>query len=147
MEKKKKRIRRTPEQIAKDNALKEQSKSIGLGDVVEAITTVTGIKSLVKFIAGEDCGCDERKERLNNLFSARKQPKNCLTETQYNYLGTFFALNSKGTIKLKPSEQNELNKIHSHVFNVRNEMSNCEGCVRKIVSELKTIYDNYEVQE
>ncbi len=32
-----------------------------MGDAVEIVTEATGIKSLVKFIAGEDCGCEERK--------------------------------------------------------------------------------------
>ena len=44
----------------------QQSK--GLGDTIEKITESTGIKRIVKTIAGDDCGCDERKEKLNNLF-------------------------------------------------------------------------------
>jgi hypothetical protein len=40
----------------------------GLGDTVEAITTATGIKLLVKVFAGDrDCGCGERKDKLNEL--------------------------------------------------------------------------------
>lgn len=43
----------------------------GLGDTVEAFTTATGIKAIVK--AGskafnKPCGCDERKKTLNDLF-------------------------------------------------------------------------------
>ena len=47
---------------------KHEKASKGLGDTVEKITTATGIKKAVKFIAGEDCGCDERKEKLNKVF-------------------------------------------------------------------------------
>ena len=36
--------------------------SKGLGDTVEKITKATGIEKVVKFIAGEDCGCDKRKD-------------------------------------------------------------------------------------
>ena len=43
-------------------------KSKGLGDSIEKFTKATGIKKLVKAVAGEDCGCDKRKEILNNLF-------------------------------------------------------------------------------
>ena len=43
-----------------------------LGDIVERITTITGIKWIVKKIWGESCGCNERKEALNNLFIDRK---------------------------------------------------------------------------
>ena len=40
-------------------------KSKGLGDTIAKITKATGIKAVVKFIAGDDGGCDERQEYLN----------------------------------------------------------------------------------
>ena len=51
-----------------------QNKSKGLGDDIEKITEATGIKKVVKWAFGEDCGCDERKEKLNKLFKY-KQPE------------------------------------------------------------------------
>jgi hypothetical protein len=44
-------------------------KSKGLGDTVEKITTATGIKNVVEKVSkatGKDCGCNKRKEILNN---------------------------------------------------------------------------------
>jgi hypothetical protein len=41
-------------------------KHYGFGDTVHAITKATGIEKVVKAVAGEDCGCNERKEMLNN---------------------------------------------------------------------------------
>ena len=41
-------------------------KHYGFGDTVQAITKATGIEKVVKAVAGEDCGCNERKEKLNN---------------------------------------------------------------------------------
>ncbi len=38
-----------------------------LGDLIELITTYTGIKWLVKKIWGEDCGCDESQKQLNDI--------------------------------------------------------------------------------
>tara|TARA_R110000823_G_scaffold227279_2_gene354657 strand:- start:295 stop:435 length:141 start_codon:yes stop_codon:yes gene_type:complete len=41
-----------------------------LGDFIEKITTYTGIKWLVKKISkltGKDCGCDDRKNKLNDV--------------------------------------------------------------------------------
>ena len=38
-----------------------------LGDLIELITTYTGIKWLVKKIWGDDCGCDDRKNSLNDV--------------------------------------------------------------------------------
>jgi len=43
---------------------------LGLGDIVERVTKVTGIKFIVeKFseITGEDCGCEKRKDALNKI--------------------------------------------------------------------------------
>jgi len=42
-------------------------KSKGLGDTVEKITKITGVKKVVEMIT-DDCGCDKRKEKLNKLF-------------------------------------------------------------------------------
>lgn len=44
-------------------------KSVGLGDTIEKITKSTGIKSVVDKVSeltGKDCGCKERKEKLND---------------------------------------------------------------------------------
>ena len=44
-------------------------KSKGLGDTIEKITAATGIKKVVEKVAnttGKDCGCNKRKEVLNN---------------------------------------------------------------------------------
>ena len=38
---------------------KKSQKAEGLGDVVEKITEATGINKAVKWLAGDDCGCDE----------------------------------------------------------------------------------------
>ena len=38
-----------------------------LGDLIERITYYTGIKWLWKKVFGNDCGCDERQESLNDV--------------------------------------------------------------------------------
>lgn len=41
----------------------------GMGDVIEKVTTSTGIKKIVDTVSkitGKDCGCNKRKEALNN---------------------------------------------------------------------------------
>ena len=52
------------------NTLKKKSK--GLGDTIDKITTVTQFKKLVNEVLGEDCGCNERKEKLNKIFPYKK---------------------------------------------------------------------------
>jgi hypothetical protein len=46
-------------------------KSKGLGDTIEKLTTVTGIKKVAETISkvtGKDCGCGKRKDALNRAF-------------------------------------------------------------------------------
>tara|TARA_R110000868_G_scaffold338779_1_gene599530 strand:- start:805 stop:996 length:192 start_codon:yes stop_codon:yes gene_type:complete len=47
----------------------------GLGDTIAAIMEATGVKSVVKAIAGDDCGCDARQQKLNELFPYGKSEK------------------------------------------------------------------------
>lgn len=46
----------------------ERKKSKGLGDVVEKVTTATGIKKVVEKVSGGDCGCAKRRDTLNRMF-------------------------------------------------------------------------------
>jgi hypothetical protein len=118
---------------------KPSTPSQGLGDTIEKITTATGIKALVKFIAGEDCGCEERKQKLNELFNYKKVL--CLTESEYNYLEKFFKTNGEN---VKPTTQKELYAIHDRVMQLkRPTLSACPDCVRQMISNLKRIYENY----
>ena len=42
-------------------------KSRGLGDSIEKVMIVTGIKKVVEMVT-KDCGCQERKEYFNRVF-------------------------------------------------------------------------------
>jgi hypothetical protein len=127
-----KRQRRTKAQI-------EASK--GLGDTIEKITEATGIKAAVKFLLGEDCGCDERKEKLNKLFPYNKP--NCLTEKEYITLKTFFE-NRGNRDTITPNEQSNLLPIYSRVFNVRQQPTSCGSCWQEIITKLNKIVNEYE---
>ena len=51
------------------------NKSKGLGDTIEKITKVTGIKSILEGAARvvkKDCGCGKRKDTLNKMFPYKK---------------------------------------------------------------------------
>jgi hypothetical protein len=120
----------------KPRTRKPQSK--GLGDTVEKVLQATGIDKVAKFIMGEDCGCEERKQKLNTLFPYNKPE--CLTEDEYNYLTEWFAVNRNS---VKPSEQREILKIYNRTFKVNQEPTSCATCLQEIIDKLKKIYDNY----
>lgn len=46
--------------------------SKGLGDSIAKVTQATGIDKVVKAVVGEDCGCKQRQEKLNQLFPYKK---------------------------------------------------------------------------
>ena len=122
----------------KKTTKKAVEKSVGLGDTVEKIFEATGIAKVAKFIMGEDCGCDERKAKLNAIFPYLKPE--CLTEAEFNYL-TEIELATKNTFK--PSEVTRVREIYSRVMKVRLEPSNCASCFKEIVNKLVIIYTTY----
>jgi hypothetical protein len=51
-------------------------KSKGLGDTIEKITSVTGIKKVVDAVSKvtkKPCGCGKRKDKLNEYFPYKKK--------------------------------------------------------------------------
>ena len=116
----------------------QESKSKGLGDTVAKITKATGIDKVVKAVAGEDCGCEERKDFLNNLV--RYKVVNCPTEEEYDYLNTFFSTSKNRMVRA--GEQRRLLDIYNRVFSQRQQMSSCSSCVAKIVKDLRVLIEN-----
>ena len=141
MEKKKPAKKTTKKKVVKKpkKVVENKPKVEGLGDVVEVITEKTGIKKAVKAVFGDDCGCEERKEKLNKLFNWKVE---CIDKYEYEILDEFFTGNP--TV-IKPSEWRKLAEIARRIFNrrIENDMG-CGGCVREIVSKLKKVYQTYE---
>ena len=136
---KKTRTRRSKAEIEAAKIVVEKHEPQGLGDTVEKITEVTGIKKVTKWLMGEDCGCDKRKEILNKWFPYKKP--NCLTEEEYEYL-KFFFMTVKNTVTIK--HQRELLKIYNRVFNQAQQMTSCTQCWKERVGDLKKVYLEYE---
>ena len=115
-----------------------EKESTGLGDTIAKITKATGIDKAVKFLAGEDCGCDARQEAMNKAFRY-KRPK-CLLENEFIYLEMWF---SKHRNNVKPTEQKELLKIYNRVFSDKKIMTSCGSCIRSVTNELNSLYKTY----
>ena len=90
-----------------------KNKSKGLGDSIEKFTEATGIKAVVKAIAGDDCGCDDRRDVLNKLFPYKKVQPECLEPEEIEYLST--GVLRKRTLKYEDRKQ--IATIHARVFN------------------------------
>ena len=114
-------------------------KSEGLGDTVEKVLHATGIDKVAKFILGEDCKCDERKAKLNELWSYRKKPL-CLNEDEYLWLS------ESGLKKAETSlvDSMLMQRTHNRVFQTGNlQYTSCASCLRDQYNDLKRIYDTY----
>lgn len=116
-----------------------QPKAQGLGDTVENVLEATGIAKVAKFLMGEDCGCDARKAKLNEMFPYNKPE--CLTEDEYNYLNESQVL-FKASIR--PTEQAEILNIYNRVFHVRREPTSCASCLREIVIKMQKVFNEYQ---
>jgi hypothetical protein len=115
-----------------------KKKAEGLGDTVENVLKLTGISKIVNFVAGEDCGCEARKEKLNALFPYRT-PK-CLTEDEHTYLTESQVLNKQ---TLKPSEQDAILKIYNRIFGISREPTSCATCWMEIINKMKKVFNEY----
>jgi hypothetical protein len=126
------------EKKAKKNI--ESTKAKGLGDTVEKVLEKTGIAKVAKWILGEDCGCQERKEKLNKLFPYKKPE--CLTEDEFKYLDKYFT-ESKSTVH--PKTQEKLLKIGNRIFHQKMSMTSCNSCFKKnLHDQLHKVYKEYK---
>lgn len=115
----------------------------GLGDTVEIFTEATGIKKAVDWfskITGIDCGCEERKERLNRLFSYKVKPK-CLTLDQLQIIQALPSHPNKITDK----QATDIAKIHADVFSHKYaKPCKCSPNIwRQWIGDLKTLEAEY----
>ena len=117
-------------------------KAKGLGDTIEQFTEATGIKAGVEKLAqaiGWDCGCDARKEKLNQIFPYKTI--NCLTEEDYEYLQGWF---SQDRYQVSILEQRRLSEVYYNVFNIRLEQTSCDSCWRDYIGQIRKVYLEYK---
>ena len=117
--------------------MKKENVSKGLGDTIEKITKKTGIKKAVKFLFGNDCGCDERQELLNKMFPYKVE---CLNEEEYKYLNDF----NWDRTNLDNKSKQTLLQMYNRIFNKKQKMTNCVSCWRNMLAELNKVYTEYK---
>ena len=129
---------------AKHEANPTIDSTIGAGDVVEKITTVTGIKAIVKAFTpeGEDCGCDKRKEKMNELVQLKNKKKvECLNVDEYEFLSHILSNNRQ----INGANSKRIVEIYARIFNEKKK----EGCVScnfsaAKLNELKAVLETYK---
>lgn len=131
-----KRTKRYKEWVAK-----YETESSGVGDTIEKITKATGIDKVVEFIAGEDCGCNERKEKLNYLFPYNKP--NCFTESEFDFLSEYFSDEKWELRSITAAMVSKFYSIYNRVFNTMDSPSGCPSCVKNRIKKIERLYKEY----
>ena len=111
-------------------------KSKGIGDDIEKVLKATGIDKVAKKILGEDCGCDERKKKLNQMFPYARP----FTEDELSIYESVLPRLKGGTITRE--DQATLVRLYNKVFNANKKPSSCSSCVQQTLAKLAKVYVN-----
>tara|TARA_R100001530_G_scaffold136269_1_gene116121 strand:+ start:613 stop:1014 length:402 start_codon:yes stop_codon:yes gene_type:complete len=132
-------VEKSPLSSYEQYKVNQEKDSKGLGDTIAKVTKATGLDKAAKFIAGEDCGCDERKEALNKLFKYEKPE--CLDEEEFNFIKDWKALKkSNVSYEEKVTFFNISNRIFSRKQSAN---SSCGACIRKVVDDVCLVYEKH----
>lgn len=144
IDKRSKEYRKYKEWKAKFEA-EQEAKPEGVGDVVEKVLDSKVMKPITEAVKSliwkdnEDCGCEERKKKLNEIFNFHKP--NCLEEDEFTYLDKFFSVRRT---QVKHSDKLRLYEVYNRVFSTELEPSNCPSCLSAMIRKLRTIKNTYE---
>lgn len=101
------------------------------------MTKATGIDKVVKAVAGDDCGCNERKEKLNRLFPYYGNMR--LTEEQKVIWKTIIEPDWRRG-RLQRTSKTALEKMYADL-GTKLKVSGCPSCARKALHKMEAIYE------
>jgi len=112
------------------------TKSKGLGDSIEKALKATGIDKVAKKILGDDCGCEERKKKLNQMFPYARP----FTEDELSIYESVLPRIKGG--RINGQDQDIMIKLYNKVFNANKKRSSCTPCVKETLAKLEKVYKN-----
>ena len=112
------------------------NKSKGLGDSIEKALKATGIDKVAKAVLGDDCGCEDRKKKLNQMFPYSRQ----FTSDEIKIYEEVLPRLKGG--RITGSDQAILLKLYNKVFGETKRPSSCSSCVQQTLGKLKKVYEN-----
>lgn len=122
-------------------ATSKPKKLKGLGDVIEAFTTKTGIKSII----GDCKGCEQRKEKLNQRFPFYKDAKMNQMHASIYEAHREMAKIALSTGSINTTNQKPLIQLYNDIFQPTPKQkiitcSSCWGRVEEIILQLEQAY-------
>ena len=125
--------------MIQETTYKMKSKAPGLGDKVAAVTKATGIEKIVKTFFGDDCGCDERRDRLNKMFS---RPVNMMDAEQRKFFEDEIMTRYKSGQNLTRQIGDGFYQLYESLMNTKKKRSSCISCNKNMYIELLKIYES-----
>lgn len=127
----------------KDNAPKKRAprkkpQVEGLGDAIDKVTTATGIKKVVKAVVGEDCGCEERRDRLNKKYPFLRDAR--MDEKQKGIWNNIIVPGWKRG-RLEGGEASALTKLFLDFGISKPAWRRCGSCAKKALQEMQAVYE------
>ena len=107
----------------------------GLGDTVESMIPSV-VKDVVEKIAGEDCGCNKRKEWLNNRFPYFNPLNDKDKKLWEEVLSPALDKDQLGL-----GMQEEIIDLYERTFKKRHKKTRCGPCVKERMMELRKAYE------
>ena len=136
----------TPEKIKQKNEEFKNNPPQGLGDVVEKVTTKTGIKNLVEKWLPEDCGCNDRRTAWNRIrLSTKFSPVRGFTLEQLEWWGKHKEKEINKKIVTEEVKQKYIEiALQLFAFDyTKSFKKNCSTCVKEIRYNVNQVYDSY----
>jgi hypothetical protein len=121
--------------VSKKRKLTSKKTPKGLGDTIENLIPDV-VKEVVEKIAGEDCGCDKRKEWLNKKFRYFQPFNEADKKLWEEHLAPAL---KKG--KLVKGNQEAIIDLYQRTFAKRHKKTNCGSCVEARLLELEKAYE------
>lgn len=112
----------------------------GLGDQIEKLSKALGVDRIAKKVLGEDCGCEERKKKLNQMFPKWSNIRQFTEDEIKIYEDAIPTIDKKG--RVTPDEKEIVNILYENVFGHKPKWKSCSPCNKQIMDNLKKVYEN-----
>ncbi|QDP51032.1 MAG: hypothetical protein Unbinned6004contig1002_18 [Prokaryotic dsDNA virus sp.] len=114
-------------------------KSKGIGDDIAKFTKATGIDKLAKKVLGNDCGCEERRQKLNQMFPRFKNIRQ-FTEDEIKIYDEVIPIVLKNQ-RMTKEEKTIINSLYRGVFDIDPQWKSCGPCNKQIIDNLEKVYE------
>jgi hypothetical protein len=117
-----------------------ENNSKGLGDRIAQFTKATGIDKAVKAVV-KDCGCEERRAKLNAIFPGRNVE---MAEEDFQAFGELLPSiedSKKSGARLSRAQWRDIYGIFNRTFNANERPCNCTGKNKSMVEKLQRAYE------